>query len=189
MFLLLLIGGGLLFFRNLFGGGVMPLPTTPPSQAQFVAMMFAAIRRVYPFASQQTQRLIVAHAAYETGWGKSTPFMRGWNAFNITRLPSDTRPVIQSGDLEYAPDGTVRKITQRFAAYPSLDESIHHYLSFIGASRYTNARDLLTQGTLDFVDALSRGGYFTLPLAQYKSAMQSVLASVTRLAPPAPSVV
>jgi flagellum-specific peptidoglycan hydrolase FlgJ len=170
---------GLLLFGVFFGGGAVL--TGAISNKRFVDLMLAAIKRVYPTASLQTRLLIAAHAAYETGWGKSTAFRGGWNAFNITRLPSDTRPIILGGDLSYKPDGTTVKITQRFAKYRNLDESVSDYLSFIARSRYTDAKPLLDGGSLDFIDSLKKGGYFELPLPEYKAGMQSVLKRVTSL--------
>jgi flagellum-specific peptidoglycan hydrolase FlgJ len=135
---------------------------------KFISKVWASVREVLPDAPAKVVAIVVAHAGYESGWGVGRAYRLGRNLFNITRLKTDPRPIILSGDLEYGKDGSVKKITQRFAAYSSERESVEHYLKFITAKRYENAKELLfAEDAAGYLSALSRGDYFTLPLAQY----------------------
>lgn len=155
--------------------------------AAFIVLLRPAIRKAIPAASIETERLILAHAALETGWGNSEVFRDGHNAFNITRGPGDERPIIEAGDLEYTPAGKVRNIRQRFAAYRSLEESVEHYLKFINRQRYRPALEQLLAGDASFVVTLGagdpdgpapKGGYYTLPVHDYWRRFESVLRNV-----------
>jgi len=146
---------------------------------EFVRQVLPVVKAKLP-DNPRAQRIVIAHAAFETGWGKATPFVKGNNLFNITRTKLDPRPIIKSGDLEYAKDGTVKKITQRFAAYPTIGASVDHYLSFIDKHRYRPALEYLKAGELGpFVDALYRGGYFTLPPDQYLARLSAIYSMVS----------
>lgn len=155
--------------------------------AAFIVLLRPAIRKAIPAVSIEAERLILAHAALETGWGEAPAFQEGHNCFNITRLVTDDRPIIEAGDLEYTPTGKVRRITQRFAAYKSHEESVEHYLRFINRARYRPALDQLLAGDPRFVVTLGvgdpktegvRGGYYTLPVKQYVERFEAVLRGV-----------
>lgn len=154
--------------------------------AAFIVLLRPAIRKAIPAISIEAERLVLAHAALETGWGEAPAFTEGNNAFNITRASSDDRPIIEAGDLEYTPTG-VRRIRQRFAAYKSLEESVEHYLRFINRARYRPALDQLLAGDPRFVVTLGvgdpkseepRGGYYTLPVKKYVERFEDVLKGV-----------
>lgn len=123
--------------------------------------------------------IVVAHAAFESGWGTSAPARLANNIFNITR-PAFTRlPTYESGDLEYDTRGNVKKITQQFAKYKSLDEGVEHYFEFIDGKRYRASLQPLTRGDfVGFISKLREGGYFTLPLLEYLNRMSPVLGQV-----------
>jgi flagellum-specific peptidoglycan hydrolase FlgJ len=131
--------------------------------------------------SLQAQQLVVAHAALESGWGASKPAQQGYNLFNVTRTRSDTRPVIESGDLECDAQGVCRPITQRFARYSGLAEALAEYFALLRGPRYAAAYARLLAGdSVGFVSRLREGGYFTLPLAQYQERFAGVLAGVRK---------
>lgn len=145
----------------------------------FVKLYAPAVKQACPAG----WRIVLAHAAFESGWGVAMPAVKGHNLFNITRTAGDPNPVIVAGDLEYAPSGgPPRQITQRFAKYASVSEGLQHYLKFIARKRYQPASDCLVRGDMPgFVSALYKGGYFTLPLSQYLASMASVLERIEAL--------
>lgn len=152
--------------------------------AEFVAKVWPFVKNKLADEDRKVQLAVLAHAAYETGWGKARAYVYGNNLFNITRLTTDPRPVIMASDLEYSTkDSAPKKITQRFAAYDTLGDSLEHYWQFIGRTRYEQAIPCLRAGDLPgFISALSKGRYFTLPLADYLSTYLKMVQSVTSLA-------
>jgi len=156
----------------------MPIITIPGAKGAFVSSMYNAIINAAPGLNAQAIALMIAQAAYESAWGRTTAYRQGNNAFNITRLVSSGLPVVEGPDTECDADNNCRPITQRFAAYDSLEESVSDFLDFIGHARYIPAKPLLLAGNIDYLDALYRGHYFTQPLPIYKANMLSVLNSV-----------
>jgi flagellum-specific peptidoglycan hydrolase FlgJ len=148
---------------------------------EFVKGLRETLGGVAPHLSPAAQQLVIAHAALESGWGKSTPAKLGYNLFNVTRTKSDTRPVIESGDLECDAAGACRPITQRFAKYESVGEALADYFRLLSGTRYRAALGRLEAGdAAGFVAELRAGGYFTLPLAEYQSRFAGVLAGVRK---------
>jgi len=182
------VASAIYFVGKAFLGEVMPRstsPSLPATRKEFAQAVMAALSRVIPNAPSATRILITAHAAFETGWGRTSGFVKGNNLFNITRLPTDPAPIIMGPDSECPPGTTdlsqCRKITQRFAAYPSIDASISHYLSFINRTKFGDAYSRLMAGRVDFVGPLGKGGYYTLPIPTYLSTIKSVFNQVTAL--------
>jgi flagellum-specific peptidoglycan hydrolase FlgJ len=146
----------------------------------FVRAVREALGVVAPHLGTSAQQLVVAHGAFESGWGKSKPAQRGYNLFNVTRTPGDTRPVIESGDTECDAAGVCRPITQRFAAYGSLSEGLAEYFGLL-SRKYGAALSALEIGdAAGFVTKLREGGYYTLPLADYRARFAGVLAGVKK---------
>jgi flagellum-specific peptidoglycan hydrolase FlgJ len=154
----------------------MPL-VLPNTIENFVQTMQIAVELSTPGFSREARELIIAHAAYESGWGKAKAYNEANNPFNLTTVSG---PFVPGGDTEYAPDGTVKRITQKWAVFPNLVEGTKGYLAFIQRPRYTDAYNRLINGDLGFLESLYRGGYFTLPLPTYMQNFQSVLARVQR---------
>ena len=152
--------------------------TTPEG---FVKGLRATLEAIAPYLSPAAQQIVIAHAAFESGWGKSKPARLGFNLFNVTRTKADTRPVVESGDLEYDSSGNARPITQRFAAYSSLGEGLAEYFKLLSGPRYAGTVARLEAGdSVGFVNELREGGYFTLPLAEYQRTFAGVLAGVRK---------
>lgn len=144
----------------------------------FANMIMPWIDRATPNYGVLPRNIVLAHAAFESGWGESVPFKSGNNLFNITRLRSSKLPVIESGDLEYS-GGSAHQITQRFAAYPNVVAGILDYDRFIQKVRYAPAKDYLLKGDMiKYITTLRNGGYFTLPLDRYLAAMSNILGKV-----------
>lgn len=163
--------GGLL----LLGGGVASIVGEGPDA--FIRDMRVGLT---PYGlNDAAMQIVIAQAAFESGWGKSTPAKLGNNIFNVTRAANDSRPIIESGDQECDADGNCTAIIQRFAKYASLAEALAEYFALLSSPKYASALTPLYAGdAASFAAALRAGGYFTLPLAQYQSRLASVLASV-----------
>lgn len=152
----------------------------PWTVAEFVSNVYGAIDSAAPSLGTKSKLMVLAHAAYESGWGKATAAKEGNNLFNITAGSSWGGPVVGGSDTEYDSAGNVKSITQRFRAYGSVEESVADYINFLQGSRYSAAYSALVNGDpVGFVRALSAAHYFTLPEAQYESAFLSVLQKAT----------
>lgn len=158
-------------------------PLTEADRLAFVKQLDEAFQRVWSGVSRPARILAIAQAVLESGWGRTTMARAGYNFFNITRSPTDSRPIIVAGDQDCS-SGTCKPITQRFAKYGSVDEGVADYLRLISIARYADARRHLANGAVvEFTTALYRGGYFTLPLPEYLSQMQAIYKSVERRMP------
>lgn len=154
------------------------------SKVQFVQTVWGAIANALPFLSVDSRLIILAHAMYESGWGKAKAFQTGNNLFNLTAGKSWTGPTTKSGDTEYDAAGNVKNIVQTWRAYPNVEDCVVDYWNFLGMPRYEaqGVRAQLEAGNLaGFVSALSRGGYFTLPADQYLNTMAGVYSSVSSI--------
>ncbi len=179
--------GGATVLTTLFGkalassaSGGSSATMTEVQRKAFLIRVLNAISSVLPSASLDAKILILTQATYESGWGSGTAYRLGYNAFNITRPAGSTLPMIRAGDTECNDDNVCKPISQNFAKYGSVEESVRHYLSFIQGSRYSNAYSLLMNGNIAFLGALSIGGYFTQPLSIYMKNFTDVRASVVK---------
>lgn len=153
-------------------------------KVQFVQATWGAIDSALPFLSVDSRLIVLAHAMYESGWGKAKAFQQGNNLFNLTAGASWHGPTTQSGDTEYDASGNVKNIVQTWRAYPNMQACVEDYWNFLGLPRYEaqGVRAALQAGNLfEFVSALSRGGYFTLPVDKYMATMSGVYSSVSSL--------
>lgn len=136
--------------------------------------------------------LVVAHAAYESGWACTCQACEGRNYFNVSAGASWRGRTLAGGDLEYS-GGQARRITQQWRWYSSDVEAVRDYLALLQLRRYRPAREALVSGDAEsFVRLLGPdhagerppvGGYYTLPAAQYLRAFLAVLAEVRAALP------
>lgn len=148
--------------------------------SEFSRKVFYAVRVANTDLGRFPACIVTAHAAFESGWGKSRPAQLGNNIFSITRLPSSPLPILESPDLEYTASG-VKKITQRFAKYESYEEAISDYFRFIKKLRYHPSYQVLLSGDMiGYISTLRQGGYFTLPLESYLARMSRILGTVCK---------
>lgn len=151
-------------------GGTNP-PTTatgnwPPRDAD------EFVRAIRPAATAAARELgvdadtVIAHAALETGWGRSLPARAdgqpSFNLFGIKAGGAWNGAVAGARTREFA-DGRMQAVDAEFRAYESPEQSIRDYVSLLKSSpRYAQA--LGTGGDVAaFARALSRGGYATDP--------------------------
>lgn len=161
-------------------GGVM-------DQATWARRTWSAIRSALPTLSTSAQLIVMAHATYESGWGKAHAAVRGNNLFNLTAGSAWTgaKWTDVGGDTEYAANGAVKRIDQVWRAYRSIEEGVADYWAFLGPGqnrgRYVLARGALERGDLEaFAQELYRAGYYTLPPDKYVAQLGAVFTSVQK---------
>jgi flagellar protein FlgJ len=167
----------LLALAVLLIGGAVVYEVSSASPSEFTSTL-AALVGSFPDVPGIAVDLIVAHAAYESDWGKDTA-AAAFNFFNITRGPNDAGPALPGPDMAYSQDGTfLGSITQRWRSYDSAFEGVRDYLRLLAVPRYSAARDQLFSGDENWVTTLGRAGYYTLPVADYQRGYLARLADV-----------
>lgn len=155
-------------------------------RAAYIARLLVALDQLEARPPAPAWPLILAHAAYESGWGKTRQAREARNHFNVSSGSSWRGPTLAGGDTEYRPGETEpRKIVQQWRVYESDAAAIYDYLRLLTARRYRPAREALFQGDAEaFVRSLGPdrapavGGYYTLPTAEYLAGYLAVLAEV-----------
>lgn len=145
------------------------------------------LHRLWPHAEAAAARLgvpasfVLAHAALESGWGKSEPRhpdgRPSHNLFGIKAHRGWMGEAVENLTTEYR-DGQAMKTVERFRAYPSYAEAFDDYARLL-QRRYPDA---LAAGAnpARFAAALARGGYATDP--RYAEKLTAVLHGTLRLA-------
>jgi flagellar protein FlgJ len=120
-------------------------------------------------------RMLVAQAALETGWGRST--MRGadgaasHNVFGVKATGGWQGAAVSQATLEFR-DGVMQRERAAFRAYGSVGESFADYVRLVKDNpRYSDALAAGTDGGR-FADALARAGYATDP--QYAAKLKAI---------------
>lgn len=159
--------------------GAVPAAGTSSAQRE------AFVREMLPHAEAAARQLgvaprtLIAHAALETGWGRSMP--RGadgqpsYNLFGVKAGASWQGAAVAATTLEFE-GGVAASRVERFRAYESPGASFGDYVGLLrGSARYAAAI-----GTGDdaaaFARALQQGGYATDP--DYARKLTSVVAGV-----------
>jgi peptidoglycan hydrolase FlgJ len=109
---------------------------------------------------------IVAHAALETGWGKSVPVgadgRPSFNLFGIKAGGSWKGETVNSVTHEFE-RGRMQEVVAGFRSYESPEHSLGDYVKLLqGSSRYSAALGTGSDAAA-FAKALQRGGYATDP--------------------------
>lgn len=169
-------------------GAVSPAPTFDGvGGAQPVAPANARefISRVLPDANAAAEEtgipaaFLIAHAALETGWGRSEP--RGadgrssFNLFGIKAGRNWSGDSVEASTTEFV-QGIPQRRTERFRAYGSYTESFRDYAQLLT----TNPRYAGVVGAQDpsrFARGLQAAGYATDPA--YASKLERVIGAVT----------
>jgi len=145
------------------GGSTAVNPSA--TQSGFVSQHSDAAERV----SQATgipAAFMIGQAGHETGWGRNEiRNADGSNAFNLFGIkagPGWTGKVAEVTTTEYV-DGEPKKVTAKFRADNSYEDSFRDYARLIGESpRYAQAR-AQTGSVTAFATELQRAGYATDP--------------------------
>lgn len=160
----------------------MATPAAVPSadQRSFMQRMGAIAAKVEQ-ASGIPASYMVGQAGHETGWGKREILMAdGSNSFNLFGIKAGagwTGKVAEITTTEYV-NGEARKVTAKFRAYDSYEESFRDYARLINESpRYASARQAVGSA-LSYATELQRAGYATDP--DYASKLSRAINSTLR---------
>lgn len=110
-------------------------------------------------------QLVVAHAALESGWGKSEiKDAAGNNSYNLFGIKADKNwkgKVVEANTTEFIA-GVAQKRVERFRAYDSYDHAFDDYAQLLSKDRYNG---VINQGdnASGFANGLQKGGYATDP--------------------------
>lgn len=134
-------------------------------QANFVQQHGAAAERVAQ-ATGIPASFMIGQAGHETGWGRAeirnADGSNSFNLFGIKATPGWTGKVAEITTTEYV-DGEARKVTAKFRAYDSYEDSMRDYARMISESpRYAQARQQ-TGSAVAYASELQRAGYATDP--------------------------
>ncbi len=130
------------------------------------------VRSIRPAATAAGRELgvdadtIIAHAALETGWGRSMPTgadgRPGFNLFGIKAGSGWKGAVHESRTKEFV-GGRMQEVTDGFRAYSSPEQSIRDYVGLLkGNPRYAAALGTGSDAEA-FARGLAQGGYATDP--------------------------
>ncbi len=154
---------------------------SPQGLDNFVRSHAQAAERVAQ-ASGIPAAYMLGQAGHETGWGKSEiRNADGSNSFNLFGIKAGkgwTGKVAEITTTEYI-DGAPRKVTAKFRAYNSFEESFRDYAQLInGNPRYEKAR-ASTGSALAYASELQKAGYATDP--QYANKLNRAIQSTQRV--------
>ena len=150
------------------GGAGQPGTTAvwpPRSREDFVQAVLPSARAAAAQLGVDPE-VVVAHAALETGWGRSMPVdAAGKPSFNLFGIKAGERwsgATADSHTQEFAA-GRMQEVSASFRSYASPENSVQDYVDFLKSSpRYATA--LNTGGdAAAFARGLQRGGYATDP--------------------------
>ena len=125
---------------------------------------------------------MIGQAAHESGWGRreirNTDGSSSHNLFGIKAGSSWNGPTAEITTTEYI-DGQARKVTARFRAYASYEESFRDYAKLIKDNpRYSDAA-ANTASASAYAASLQRAGYATDPA--YADKLTRVINTTLRL--------
>ncbi len=126
---------------------------------------------------------MLGQAGHETGWGKSEiKHKDGSNSFNLFGIKAGkgwTGKVAEITTTEYI-NGKAQKVTAKFRAYDSYEESFRDYAKLIKDSpRYEKAESVAQSGSaMAYASALQKAGYATDP--EYAKKLGGAINSVLR---------
>lgn len=120
---------------------------------------------------------ILAHAALETGWGRSQPTgangEQSFNLFGIKAGGSWRGGAVETGTHEFM-GGSMQRVNAKFRAYESAEHAMQDYVRLLKNNpRYADALGT-GSNVAAFANALQRGGYATDP--DYASKLTAVAA-------------
>lgn len=126
---------------------------------------------------------MLGQAGHETGWGKSEIKNKdGSNSFNLFGIKAGkgwTGKVAEITTTEYI-NGKAQKVTAKFRAYDSYEDSFRDYARLIKESpRYEKAESVAQSGSaMAYASALQKAGYATDP--DYAKKLSGAINSVLR---------
>lgn len=166
--------------------GVPVRPATGEAGAGAVTPAPSFVVSVWPHAVAASQttgipaQFLVAHAALETGWGRSEPrHADGRPSYNLFGIKAGSQwpgATVEASTTEYV-NGVAERRVERFRAYGSYAESFQDYAQLLAQSpRY--AAVLGSRDAAGFAQGLQRAGYATDPA--YAAKLERVIASLAQ---------
>lgn len=130
------------------------------------------VNRVWPHAVEASRstgippQFLVAHAALESGWGKSevrrTDGSTSYNLFGIKAGKNWGGQTVDAKTTEYV-DGQAQQSVERFRAYGSYEESFRDYAGLLRNNpRYSSV--IGSQDGTEFARRMQQAGYATDPM-------------------------
>lgn len=158
-----------------------PTGPSPKGRDDFVQFHDTAAARVAQ-ESGIPASFMLGQAGHETGWGKSEiRGSDGSNSFNLFGIKAGkgwTGKVAEITTTEYI-NGAPRKVTAKFRAYDSYEDSFRDYAKLINESpRYEQAR-AQTGSVTGYATALQKAGYATDP--EYARKLSGAIQSALRV--------
>lgn len=163
------------------------------SRQDWAERLYFAMLNALPPLSDASKRIVIAHAALETGYPpyRKDSAARCNNIFNITtgsKWLTDGKPYCLGGDTTYAdplPDGSPRPITQKWRSYMNLEEALTDYWNFLGSrASLRAARDALIAGDpVAFSTRLREARYYDAPLDHYIAGITGAMRTAKTLLP------
>jgi flagellar protein FlgJ len=158
---------------------VPPVVSSVPGNAQAFA---ASVLPHALAAGQQTgipPHFLVAHAALESGWGRSEPrFADGRPSHNLFGIKAGSNwkgAVVEATTTEYV-NGAAEQRVERFRAYGSYAEAFQDYAQLLAQSpRY--AAVVGSRDAASFAQGLQRAGYATDPA--YAAKLERIITGPT----------
>ncbi|MDR2300360.1 MAG: flagellar assembly peptidoglycan hydrolase FlgJ [Comamonas sp.] len=153
----------------------------PKGRDNFVTAHTGAAQRVSA-ESGIPAHYMIGQAGHETGWGKSEIRNKdGSNSFNLFGIKAGggwKGKVAEVTTTEYI-NGAPKKITAKFRAYDSYEESFRDYARLIGSNpRYEKAM-AQTASAHAYASELQKAGYATDPA--YAAKLSRAIQSVTQV--------
>jgi len=183
---LILLGaaaGGAFLLHEGAANGIRSPYVPLAGKAPFIQAMSDALRPIAARLSEDSWALVIAHGAFESGWGKSSA-MSGWNWFNIT-AGGQWLGSTQLGPDSDCSSGKCVPITQKWRVYADGTDAIVDYLGFLEALYPTAWQRLVAADAAGFATALGQAGYYTLDIptyvARYLAVLNSVIAEAERM--------
>ncbi|WP_311224183.1 MULTISPECIES: flagellar assembly peptidoglycan hydrolase FlgJ [unclassified Acidovorax] len=160
-----------------------PTAPAPKGRDNFVQHHRAAAERVAQ-ESGIPASFMLGQAGHETGWGKSEIRSKdtgnSFNLFGIKAGKGWTGKVAEITTTEYI-GGVPRKVTAKFRAYDSYEDSFKDYARLINDNpRYEKARGK-THSAVAYASELQKAGYATDP--QYAHKLSRAIQSAVGVAP------
>lgn len=174
------LGGGLK--NNAPTSGPVTTTPAPAGRDAFVQHLSGTAERVAQ-ESGIPAAFMLGQAGHETGWGKSAikkaDGSDSFNLFGIKATKGWTGKVAEVTTTEYI-DGKPRKVTAKFRAYDSYEESFRDYARLIKESpRYEKAESVAKTGSaVAYAAALQKAGYATDP--EYARKLSGAINSALR---------
>ena len=172
------------------GTPAVPATSSPLSQKQVdFVQQHAGAARAAEAQSGIPAAFMIGQAAHESGWGRqeirNADGSSARNLFGIKAGAGWNGPVAEITTTEYV-DGVAQKVTAKFRAYASYEESFRDYARMLKESpRYAAVAAQAAQGAVSaasaagFAQGLQRAGYATDP--RYADKLSGAIAFAQRL--------